>query len=573
MNIMKSLRFLITIGLVGCLATVTAQTADDLLNPPPESWPQLGRDAQQQRYSPLDQIDTDNVQDLQLAWARDLGFLQSHQGSPVVWDGTMYVSTQTGILALDAATGEEVWEYSAPNPGEVITDIAPRGSPIVFEGNVYANLQWGATVALDAETGEEIWQVAITNEELNEGFNSNPIFADGKLIVGTEGADSAGAPGKISAIDVENGEILWTFNVVPLSPDDPGYDTWTNPPSWEAGIGGASAWNAGAYDPETNTIVYGTGQPTPWDRLSERRANEGEPSKDLYSASFVALDAGTGELKWYHQVVPADEWDMDQHTVPIFADIEMDGETRHVAILATTTGYIVIVDADSGEFLAGHQGAERYTIHTGYEEDGTPIINSDARYSEVGEFQKNCPAHRWAHIAPGAFSPDTGLYYRPNYNACFNVGAGVLPDDWQPGERAWRAEVGPRTEEDWGDGPYGALTAFDPGTGEVAWEFGHAYATDTAPVVTAGNLVFQAGNDSRVRAMNATTGEVLWEQPVTTGSRAGTITYAVDGQQYVASLIGLASDAGTGFIPEYNPANNAPAPQVGNAALFVYTLP
>lgn len=573
MNAGTITRIVLAIGFALSLTVGAAQTQDDLINPPAEQWPQLGRDVMQQRYSPLDEINTDNVQQLQLTWARDLGFLQDHQGSPAVWDGTMFISTQTGVVALDATNGEELWSYERPNEGEVISDSAVRGSPVVYEGKVFFNTRYGTTVAVDAETGEEVWATQITEEELNEGFSTNPIFAKDRLIVGRTGADSGGAPGRINALDIENGEILWTFNVVPTSPDDPAFDTWTNPPSWENGIGGGSAWNAGAYDPQTDTVVFGTGQPTPWDRVDPRRRDpEGqEPTKDLYTASFVALDVETGELKWYHQVVPADEWDYDQHTVPIFADLDIDGETKRAAVLATTTGFVLAIDAESGDVLSANQVAEESTVHLGYDDEFEPIINEEARLPEEGMFFRVCPHFRWAHIAPGAFSPDTGLLYRPNQMACVNFGARILPDDWQPGERAWFHDVAPRNDDYWFEN-LGHLTAVDPVTGEIAWQFGHDYGHDAGPVVTAGNLVFTTSHDRRLRAFDAETGETLWEQILTAASRGGTITYAVDGKQYVAALVGKAN-VGTGIIPDYNPNSDVSEPVIGNAAVFVYSLP
>lgn len=549
-----------------------SQTVDDLIDPPPGEWPQLGRDASQTRYSPLDQIDTGNVGDLAISWARDLGFQQSHQGSPSVWNGIMYVPIEAGVLALDATNGNVLWEYFSPNIGDVITDTAVRGAPVVLDGKVFATLSHGAMVALDAETGDELWYAPLTQEERNEGFSTNPIFAGDRIIGAPNGADNGGAPGKIHSVGLEDGELLWTFDIVPMSPDDPAYATWTNPPSWEAGIGGASAWNAGAYDPVSNTVLYGTGQPTPWDRVDERRADpDGNVSDDLYSASWVALDADTGEIRWYHQVVPGDEWDMDQHTVPMFTNVEYEGEDRRVAVMATTSGWILVVDALSGDILEAHQGAEEVTVHLGYDEEFNPIISDDAREAmQAGEYYRMCPGLRWAHIAPPAFSHDTGLYYRPNQMACIRYKAQTMPEDWAPGDRAYWFETGDTQEEDWFD-RLGALTAFDPVTGDVAWEFGYDYGYDAAPVATAGGLVFSGFTDRVFRAFDASNGDVLFEQTLTAGSRGGTITYEVDGTQYVATLIGLNAPS-AGVIADYNPNVDQPLPVAGNAAVFVFAL-
>lgn len=571
----KTLAQFAAVAILGGGALVSAQSIDDLNNPPAGEWPQHGRDAAATRYSPLDQINTGNVTDLRLAWARDLDFRLSHQGSPTFWGGLLYVSTDKGVIALDGSNGDVVWNFSeVPETVSAFGAFgaAPRGGPVVYDGKVIFNLRDGPTIAVNALTGEELWRTQTVKPELNEGYTSSPMFADGKIILGPTGADFGGAPGRVVALDVEDGELLWTFDIVPMSPDSPVYASWTNPPSWEDGIGGGSAWNVGAYDHVTRTVVYGTGQPTPWDRVDTRRRNDGEPSEDLYTASFVGLDVDTGDLRWYRQIVPGDEWDYDQHTVPMFANINHNGEDTRVALLATTTGYFVVVDAMTGEMLRWTQGANEVTIHMGFDENSRAIINPEARFTELGTFFRFCPGLRWAHIAPGAFSPDTGLWYRPNQIGCINYGADVMPEDWKPGDRAYWSDSQPREEDGYWFDRLGALTAYNPATGEIAWEFGSDYGHDSGPVVTAGGLVFSTFMDRIFRGLDAATGEVLWQQPLTAASRAATITYEWQGKQYVAAMTGL-SAAGTGNIPAYNPNADIQPPVLGNVSLFVFALP
>ncbi len=585
MKLTQPLRKLALVGAAALMGLGFAQTDADMLNPPAGEWPQFGRDSVASRYSPLDQINTSNVSDLQLAWVRDMGYRQSFQGSPSVWNGVLYMATQTGVAALDATDGSTLWEYSSPNPGTVISDSAMRGAPLVYDGKVFINLRYGATVALDAATGEELWQVQLTDESLREGFTTNPIWANGKVIASPSGADDGGAPGRIVALSAEDGELLWTFNVIPTGPEDPAWDTWNNPPSWEAGIGGASAWNAGAYDPESNVILWGTGQPTPWDRIDPRRADpDGDVTDDLYTASWVAIDADTGELKWHRQAVPGDEWDLDQHQVPTFATVDWNGTERRVAIMGSSTGYIYVVDANTGEYLADHpafttavEGAE-YTIVLGYDENGRAIVSEEARaanqeFQDTFEFYPMCPGLRWAHIAPPAYSPETGLYYRPNNTLCHDFGADTMPDEWEPGMRAYYWETGPNREGLWFD-RVGALTAFDPVTGEVVWEYASDYGYDAGPVVTAGGLIFSAFTDRMFRAFDASTGEELFSHVLTTGSNAGTITYEVDGEQYVTTVVGKISFTGVPVIPDYNPnVEDLFVPPTGGVAVFTFKLP
>lgn len=551
------------------LSLTVAQTTEDLTNPPPGEWPTFNRTLDGLRFSPLDQITRDNVSELTLAWSRNLGYEGLVQSTPVVWDGVMYINGNMAALALDAATGDLIWEYR-PEQVEGATGFflnRMRGGVVVYDGKVFYARNDGILVALDAETGEEVWSNPLTDIQLAEGFSAGPIFADGKLIVGPSGSDAGGAPGKIHAVNAEDGELLWSFNIIP-EPGDPAYETWQpTPPSWEAGVGGASAWNAGTYDPETRTVIYGTGQPTPWDRFDDRRGDEeGEVSQDLYSASFVALDVDTGELKWYHQVVPGDEWDFDQQTTPVVTDLGIDGETRRVALLQTTTGFIVLIDVETGEFLRAHNMMEAIwpeatpLVHEGYEEDGTPIINDDLR-PEEGETISYCPG-RLFQFALGSYSPETGLYYRSNSHDCLDQTMYPLPDDWEPGQPATNFER-PRDLDKLDN--LGAFSAINPVTGEVAWNFYYDYNPQYSGVVaTAGNVVFAASPDRIFRAFDAETGDVLWQQVLTAHMESNPITYEVDGTQYVATLVGHPSGRGA-----MNGAQTVPGP----AQVFVFSLP
>lgn len=564
----KTTLVLVTAVLVWLVAVAlsSAQTLEDIYNPPPGEWPVVNRNPQGWRYSPLSQINRSNVNQLRLAWSLDLGFDGRFQGSPVVWDGIMYITSPEGVVAVDATNGQPIWEYWGELHEAALPSIR-RGAPVVYDGKVYITQSDASVVALDAKTGEEIWKTVVGDASRGELFTTGPILAAGKIVVGPAGADHAGAPGRIIALDAQTGEIVWTFNTVPRSPEDPGWDTWyPMKPSWEDGVGGGSAWNFGVYDPVTNIIVWGVGQPTPWDRLDHRRKDpDGVISEDLFTASFVALDADTGELKWYHQVVPGDEWDYDQHTVPVIADIEIGGEIRHVAILPTTTGFVVVVDAATGEFIHAHQYHPEVTVHLGYTPDGKPIINPAARYTEVGQLFRQCPGIRWAHIAPGAFSPDTGLYYRPNQHACQDMVAQTLPENWQPGQRAYWYDMRPQTAEHMFE-RWGGLTAINPATGEVAWDFGYDYPNNAGVLATGGGLVFALFQDRHLRAFDAWTGEILWEQILPGSTEASPITYEVNGKQYVAALVG-------GFMTYPKPGSDLPPIPAARPSVLVFALP
>lgn len=552
-------------GVVALLVPLAmAQTTEDLINPPPGEWPTHNRTLDGARFSPLDQINRENVSELGLAWSRSLGFEGSVQSSPVVWDGVMYINGIGVVQALDATNGDLMWEYRPEISADVRGVLAERmrGGVVVHEGLVYYSRNDGIVVALDADSGDVEWSTTVTDVRLGEGFSAGPMFADDKVIVGTTGADTGGAPGRIHALDRENGELLWTFNVIP-EPGDPGYDSWSTPPSWEAGIGGGAAWNPGAYDPETNTLIWGTGQPIPWYRIGDRRGEpEGEVSADLYTATYLGIDPSNGELKWHYQVVPGDEWDYDVQTTPTIADLEVDGEERRVAILPTTLGYLVLLDAGTGEFLRASDCLQpECTIVQGFNEDGEAIIDSEMRISEAGRTISLTPM-RHHNFQQASYDANLNLYFRPNVYHARDYTPYGIPDDWEPGQSAQDHDT--VDLYDYFD-RYGGITAYDPVTFEVAWEYGHGYDQRGGLVATAGNLVFAVFEDRHVRAFDSETGDVLWEQVLPTMMRSNPITYSVGDTQYVAALVGHGSaEEARADLPPTVP---------GPAAVFVFSLP
>src|SRR5690606_12708635 len=241
------------------LAQGAGPTTEELTNPAPGEWPTYGRTLEMTRYSPLDTITPENVGQLQIVGARDLDLGGRGQFSPVVYDGILYVGASDTVLALDATNAEEIWRYQT-ELDENGQGSQMRGGVVVYQGNVYASLRDGRVIALDAKTGEEVWTSAITRIELSEGITSEPIFADGKIIVGPAGGDSGGVNGRIVALSAEDGSVLWEFNIIP-QPGEAGFETWDPPTA--AQWGGGSAWTPGAYDPVNRLVIYGTGNPTP----------------------------------------------------------------------------------------------------------------------------------------------------------------------------------------------------------------------------------------------------------------------------------------------------------------------
>ena len=553
-------RALLAVLFAVSLSTVFAQTSEELLNPAPGEWPTFGRTLDMWRYSPLDEITKENVQDLRMAWSLGLESAIDAQFSPVVYDGVMYLPSSEGVTAVDAATGDRQWVYSVElsENTPAFTAGRMRGGVVVYDGNVFGTTGDGRAYAVDAATGEQRWITQVGAVDLNEGFSAGPIFADGKIILGPAGADQGGVNGRVLALDTESGEILWTFNTVP-APGEPGFETWDPPTA--AQYGGASAWTPGAYDPVTRTVIYGTGNAIPWWAGEHRRGD------NLYVASYVALDVDTGALKWYFQVVPREEWDVDTINTPVVADLTIDGQQRRVAILASVTGYVIWLDVATGEYLQSEGYNPEFTYHLGFEDDGTPIIDDALRWTEAtaGEIKLLCPM-RWVDYEPAAYDPERGIYFRPNTHECSELGNFPPPADWQPGESAINI-VGGANQADRFD-RLGGLTAIDAATGEVLWDYAvDGYSQRAGVVATAGGLVFMGSADRGFRAFDADTGEVLWEQRLPAYIAGNPISYAVDGKQYVAVPVG-----GAGNIM-INRRSDAPALVTSEVTVFVFSLP
>lgn len=542
---------------------VPGPTADELLNPGTDDWPTYGRDLGMQRFSPLSQINAGNVKELQLAWSRDLGIMTGIESGPSEYDGVLYMTSPSGAWALDATNGDLLWNYSTQldKRAAAYTSGRKRGAPVLYAGNLYFTTADGRVIALDMKSGTETWSAQIGKIEFSEGFTADPIFADGKIIVGPAGADQGGVPGRILALDPSDGTVLWTFNVVPL-PDEAGFETW-QPPS-AAQWGGASAWTPGAYDPESNLIIWGTGQPIPWYAADGIRRGD-----NLYSSSYVALDADSGTLVWYRQSIPSDEWDQDMSATPIIANREVDGKQVRVAILPVTSGFLNIVDVKTGAFITSYnmyqeQTGELQTVHTGYTPEGVSIINEDARFTGVGDRVNACP-HRWASFEAASYDEASDMYFRPFSPVCLDLTMQLLPDTWKPGESAAgdKSQFVVNPALDYVSG----MSAIDVSTGTTTWKFTYPYNQKAGVVATAGGVVFVAAPDRIFRAVDVATGEILWKQVLPSLMSSAPITYQVNGIQYVAVPVGGSGNGEPVQMPDA-------APWVtGSGTMFVFALP
>jgi PQQ-dependent dehydrogenase (methanol/ethanol family) len=515
----------------------------------PSSWLSHGRDYREQRYSPLDQIDEENVSRLGLAWSFDLDTERGVEATPLVADGVLYVSAPWNLLyALDAATGELLWSYdpevSRAFARNTCCGIVSRGVALWGDRVFLATLD-GRLIALDRSSGEKIWSTSTVEKQWRYSITGAPRVIDGKVVIGNAGAD-LGARGYVSAYDSETGALVWRTYTVPGNPAE-GFEsealeeaakTW-NGEWWQAG-GGGTVWDSMAYDPELDLLYVGTGNGTPHAR-SLRSPGGGD---NLFLASILALRPETGEVVWHYQTTPAESWDYTATQHILLADLEIGGVERKVLLQAPKNGFFFVIDRETGEFLSAQPFAD-VTWATHYDEKGRPVEDPAQDYSQGARFIRPSPygAHSWP---PMSLHPGTGLVYLPVRNMGYVY---KLDPDWKyvPGD--WNTGLDMSAFESYGnvdgDESWGAyLLAWDPVAQKEVWRVPHRTAFNGGTLSTGQNLLFEGSADGRFVAYRASDGAVLWESPVGTGVMAGPISYEVDGVQYVAVAAGWGASFG-----------------------------
>jgi PQQ-dependent dehydrogenase (methanol/ethanol family) len=504
------------------------------------NWLTYGRTYSEQRFSPLTEIDEETVERLGLAWSYDLGHVRALEGTPLVVDGTMYATGAWSVLyALDAKTGEPLWSYDPRVPGGharwACCDVVNRG-PAFYKGTVYVGTLDGRLVAVDAQTGQLVWETRTTPEGSAYTITGAPRIAKGRVLIGNGGAEF-GVRGYVSAYDAETGEMVWRTYTVPGNPAE-GFEsealaaaaqTWSG--EWWAAGGGGTAWDAIVYDPELDFVYIGVGNGSPW--YSRLRSPGG--GDNLFLSSILAVRAEDGEYVWHYQTTPGDNWDYTATQPLMLAELEIDGRDRRVIMQAPKNGFFYVLDRTTGAFLSGTPFTH-ISWAEGMSEDGRPIESAAARALAEATFITPGPngAHNWH---PMSYHPGTGLVYFPVYDHDFPH---AVDSEWSYDRRTYNiglnlAEVS--FEED--DHPVaGRLLAWDPVARREVWRVEQPEPVSGGTLSTAGNLVFQGRADGMFRAYRATDGELLWEFDAVTGIAAPPITYAVDGEQYVAVLSG-----------------------------------
>jgi alcohol dehydrogenase (cytochrome c) len=499
-------------------------TAERLLEPEPGNWLQFRRTYDAWGYSPLEQIDRENVTNLTPVWTLSSQVHRNHEAAPIVNDGVMFVTSSFSKLwALDATTGEILWSYARDLPEatlqEVCCDVVNRGVGL-WGDKVFMTTLDSHLLAFDAKTGEIVWDRTV--EDYRSGYTMTiaPLVVDGKVMVGVSGAEY-GVRGFIQAFDAESGDVLWKSFMIP-APGEPGSETW---PADTWMHGGASVWVTGSYDPELDLTYWGTGNGGPW-------MGDARPGDNLYVASVVAVDPDTGEIKNHFQYVPNDTWDYDETNEHILVDVEIDGETIKGALHVARSGYLYLLDRTDLSFIYAEPVGATVNVFTGHEEDGTPIRNPDKVPAIGREVTGVCPA--WSgskNWNPAAYNPDTGLLYTSIEHLCMTISGSAI--EYKAGQTYIGSQFTAELDANAPDYA-GELAAFDPATGERVWSNTYPYMRSSI-LTTAGGLVFAGGTpDQFFRAFDAETGEELWKIRASSGVYGVPTTYEVDGVQYVA---------------------------------------
>jgi len=538
-----------------------AVTETMLRNPTPGDWLNWRRTDNAWGYSPLDQINRQNVARLQLAWSWAMDNTGAQEATPLVHDGVMYLPNPRGVIqALDAATGDLLWEYrpeSSKGQGASGDGNGVQRNIAIFGDKIFGATNDAHIVALDARTGKLVWDTRVADSKLGYGYTSGPIVVRGKVIAGMTGCTRYKEDVCfISAYDAATGKEVWRTSTI-ARPGEPGGDTWGNLPlSLRAG---SDAWIPGSYDPDANLVYWATAQAKPW-----ARAVRGTDGDALYTNSTLGLDPDTGKIMWHYQHLPGETQDMDE----VFESILIDSGGRKSLFKMGKLGILWQLDRTNGKFIHATDLGYQNILEVGPETG--KVTYQAGKIPQIGVELEMCPSTAgfkdWRAMA---FSPQTNALYIPMALTCERATFGEVE------KVLGKGGVGPVKRKDLkhpqSGGNLGEFLAMDIKTGKVLWRHRTPSPSNTAALATAGGLAFGGDWDRHMYAYDAATGKILWQTRLLTSAQGFPITYLAKGKQYVAMPAGTGGGSWSSVIP----AELAPeirGPKSGNA-VFVFALP
>jgi alcohol dehydrogenase (cytochrome c) len=520
-----------------------------------QNWPSYGGTPLAWRYSALDQVNAGNVKSLVPVWVFQTGdYADGLEATPIVIDGVMYVSTASSwVVALDAASGKLIWEYRYPGTNAQASNGRQSRGVAVGQGRVFVGTYDNHLVAIDQKTGKEAWNVNVEPiKYCGCSITGAPLVVKDKVIAGVTGGDAAHR-GYLSAFDTKTGRLQWRFYTIP-GPGKPGHDTWPGD-SWK--FGGGSTWMTGSYDSDLDLLYWGVGNAAA-DFDSSRRQGA-----NLYTDSIIALNPDTGKLVWYNQLIPRDVWDYDAVFELILADLPWQGQQRKLLFQFGKSGYLWVLDRTNGQFLTASSFVENSNWIKGVASTGELVGRNEP---ELGKTKVICPSlmggKSWNQAS---YSPQTGLMYVAAMELCGAVTA--KSEDVEPGASSFGGTFVMKPPPD--GASRGFLGAFDPQTGKRVWKHDEPYFLLASVLSTAGGLVFSGNPQGEFFALDARTGQKLWSFETGGGHRGSSVSYSVNGRQYIATPSGWGSLVGGAFGATWP---GAPLPR-GGSSIFVFALP
>jgi alcohol dehydrogenase (cytochrome c) len=511
-----------------------AQSSDDLKNDEktPENVLVYGMGYSAHRYSPLTQINKENVSRLVPVWSYSLGDLNGGESFPIVDNGVIYVTTHDSTTAVDALTGRQIWrvkhEYPPATLRVVCCGIVNRGAAI-YDGMIIRALMDDRIVALDAKTGKQIWEAKSPDPATpanGYAMTGAPLIVNGIVIVGVAGAEFSNR-GFIEAYDAKTGKHLWRDYTIPAK-GEPGSETWQGDSYL---TGGGSSWVTGSYDPDLDLVFWGVGNPAPWNP----RARQGD---NLFTNSVWAIRPKTGERVWYFQASPHDPFDFDAVGTPINATLKVNGSPEKVVIQANRNGFLYVLDAKTGKLLAANPFGKVNWASAIDMKTGRPVLTDVYKGAVAGEKVTVWPSisgvTNWQHFS---YSPRTGLAYINILNVGMTYQA-PEPPKLKPGQPSGVPTV-KRTVVTDNPNVRGYLEAVDPLTGAIKWKTPYRSPNYSSTMVTASDLVFTGTMTGEFQAVDADTGKILWRFQTPSGIVGQPVTWEKDGKQYITVMSGL----------------------------------